>query len=99
MTENTTTNTSEQPPPLTSAQDLRLAARLVESVLTRLNHSSTRCDGCGRRHYKDFREANAYDQLQGMSAKLRRWADAIETPEQYNDRGEKLDSPQRRGRR
>lgn len=81
--------TDSRPP--TVSEDLRLAATLIESALSRMDTRQTTCDHCGARRHTDFRDANAVDQLEPSIAKLRRWANAFENPDDYTARGEPVE--------
>jgi hypothetical protein len=70
------------------------AANLIDSVARTLNTRTTSCT-CGRQLADDLLQFTAHEQLLAASARLKRWADALDHPENYDQRGVHLDDRDR----
>jgi len=63
---------------MSDVKKLREARRLVEEFLHTLNTSGQTCPNCQSLIREDFDEFKAFQELEGVSNKLKKWADQME---------------------
>lgn len=66
-------------PPASSSADLRLAARLIEAAMARLDRHAETCEGCGKRTPVNAVHTATWHAVEPLPGKLRKWAEKLDT--------------------
>jgi hypothetical protein len=63
---------------MTAAEKLARARDLVSEVAIEMNEEHSMCEHCGHKHYENWTEHQAAQELRAAATKLGRWVNRLE---------------------